>query len=99
MSAAIARSDRRERLCAAMSTRSVLLSTVSAESDAASRPPKITSTTATTTKIVIMRSCLALSLYHREADEQVALQREHLFFFLGFGVIETEEMKQPVRRQ
>src|SRR4051794_8613978 len=85
------------RWWAARSTRSVRLSTPSAESAAASRPPNATSSTATTTKTAIMR--LAFPLGEREADEDVALDAEHLLLIVGLRVIEAEQVQHAVRRQ
>ena len=96
MSLAIASNERRDRLCDARSTRSVRLNTVSAESEAASNPPKTTSTTAARTKIAIIAVPLALSLRHRETDQEVALQRKHLLLLLGLGMVEPQQVKQTV---
>src|SRR6185369_11359744 len=90
--------DRLARWWAARSTRSARLSTVSAESAAASRPPKATSSTATATKTAIIGR-LPSSLGQREADQDVALDAEHLLLVVGLRVIEAEQVQHAVRRQ
>src|SRR4051794_28408383 len=90
-------SARFARWWAARSTRSERLSTPRAESAAASRPPNATSSTATATKTAIMR--LAFPLGEREADEDVALDAEHLLLVVGLRVIEAEQVQHAVRGQ
>src|SRR3954469_21041236 len=85
---------------AARSTRSLRLRTASAESAAASRPPNATSRTATATKTaIISRAPSAFSFGEREADQDVALDAEHLLLVAGLRVIEAQQVKHSVRGQ
>ena len=79
----------------ARSMRSARLSTPSAASAAASKPPTATRSAATATKTAtIMR--LPSSFGEGEADQDIALDAEHLFLVVRFDVIEAEQVQQSV---